>query len=34
LPAEVAPGAYDLVLLLKEGEQVLSENIYSVSVVE
>ena len=34
LPAEVAPGAYELVLTLKQGEKVLSENSYSIAVVE
>ena len=34
IPTQVAPGAYELVLLLKQGEQVLSENSYPVTVVE
>jgi beta-mannosidase len=34
LPAGVAPGGYDVVLLLKQGERTLSENAYSVKVVE
>jgi beta-mannosidase len=34
LPAEVAPGEYDVVLLLKQGERTLSENTYPVRVVE
>jgi hypothetical protein len=34
LPADVAPGAYELVLTLKQGEKVLSENSYPLRVVE
>jgi hypothetical protein len=34
VPAELAAGAYDLVLVLKQGERVLSENSYPVTVVE
>lgn len=34
LPAEVTPGSYNLILLLKQGERVLSENSYPVTVVE
>jgi len=34
LPAEVTPGSYDLILLLKQGDRVLSENSYPVTVVE
>ena len=33
-PAELPPGAYELLLRLKQGETVLSENAYPVSVVE
>ena len=33
-PAELGAGAYDLVLVLKRGERVLSENSYPVTVVE
>jgi hypothetical protein len=34
LPQDVVPGAYEIVLTLKEGEKVLSENAYPVTVVE
>jgi len=34
LPADLAPGGYELVLTLKEGDRVLSENSYPVTVVE
>ena len=34
VPADLAPGAYDLVLVLKQAGRVLSENSYPVTVVE
>jgi len=34
LPSDLAPGAYELVLVLKEGDRVTSENVYPVTVVE
>jgi len=34
LPKEAAPGSYQIVLTLKQGDKVLSENTYSVAVVE
>jgi beta-mannosidase len=34
LPSDVAPGDYDLVLLLKQGDRLVSENLYPISVVE
>jgi hypothetical protein len=34
LPPAVAPGGYELVLLLKQGDRTLSENTYPVTVVE
>jgi beta-mannosidase len=34
LPDDVAPGGYELVLLLKQGDRVISENLYPISVVE
>ncbi|MFB3921873.1 MAG: glycoside hydrolase family 2 protein [Terriglobia bacterium] len=34
LPAEVSPGVYDLVLALRQGDRMLSENSYPVTVVE
>jgi beta-mannosidase len=34
LPNDVAPGAYELVLVLKQGEKILSANVYRVTVVE
>jgi beta-mannosidase len=34
MPNDVAPGAYELLLTLKQGEKVLSENAYPVTVVE
>jgi len=34
LPPDAAPGAYELVLLLKQGDRVVSENVYPMSVVE
>jgi beta-mannosidase len=34
LPAEVSPGGYQLVLTLKQGAKTLSENTYSIAVVE
>jgi len=33
-PADLQPGSYQLVLTLKQGDQVLSENTYPVTVVE
>jgi len=33
-PADLPPGTYQLVLALKQGDQVLSENNYPVTVVE
>jgi beta-mannosidase len=33
-PADLPPGSYQLVLTLKQGDQVLSENTYPVTVVE
>jgi hypothetical protein len=34
LPSDLAPGTYELVLTLKEGDRLLSENTYPVTVVE
>ena len=34
LPTDIAPGPYELVLRLKQGEHVLSENTYALTVVE
>ena len=34
MPADLAPGAYELVLILKQGDRSLSENTYPVTVVE
>jgi beta-mannosidase len=34
LPAEASPGGYQLVLTLKQGVKTLSENTYSIAVVE
>jgi beta-mannosidase len=34
LPSAVAPGAYELVLVLKQGDRILSENVYAMSVAE
>jgi beta-mannosidase len=34
LPQDVVPGAYEIVLTVKEGEKVLSENAYPVTVVK
>jgi beta-mannosidase len=34
LPADIAPGAYQLVLTLTQDSKVLSENTYSIAVVE
>jgi beta-mannosidase len=34
LPGDLAPGGYDLVLTLKQGEKTLSENTYPVSIVD
>jgi hypothetical protein len=34
LPDDTTPGAYELVLLLKQGDRLLSENVYPISVVE
>ena len=34
LPAEVSPGSYQLVLTLTQDSKVLSENVYSIAVVE
>ena len=31
---DISPGSYELVLTLKQGDKVLSENSYPVSVVE
>jgi beta-mannosidase len=33
-PADLPPGSYQLALTLKQGDQVLSENTYPVTVVE
>jgi hypothetical protein len=33
LPTQVEPGKYELALLLKTGDQVISENSYPVTVV-
>jgi len=34
LPGDLAPGGYDLVLTLKQGEKTLSANTYPVTIVD
>jgi beta-mannosidase len=34
VPQELAPGAYELILTLKQGEKMLSENTYPAAIVE
>jgi hypothetical protein len=34
LPGDVAPGRYDLVLTLKQGDKTLSQNTYPVTIID